>query len=101
MRFNLLLRDAGIDPKETTLVVHRPRAPILRRSLLAINVERPDLFEAFQSRHSKAAEPTLKSRPYLASFVEAVGKGFVFVGLYRVRSVTEMPTRDLAADPLI
>lgn len=98
-RFNLLLRDAGLDPAEVSVILHSTTLPVLRRWLPFIAAERPDLFAAYQSVHSTTAEAILRRRPRVASFVPLPHRRMAFAGLYRIAATEERATAEIYADP--
>ncbi len=99
LRFNTLLEAEGIDSRDVSVILHTTNLQPLRRMLPWIVAERPDLFDAYQSVHSRTAEMALRKRPLAASFVSMPGKKLVFVGLFRVASVEELPTTEIYRDP--
>ncbi len=84
VRLNVLLRDAGIAPEETAVILHTPKTPTLRRRLPWLAAERPDIFNAYQSIHSDSEGATLKTRRFLLSFVWISDGRQVFVSAYNV-----------------
>lgn len=49
MKFNMLLRDAGLDPKQVSVILHTTQLQPWRRLLPRVVGERPDLFRAYRS----------------------------------------------------
>jgi len=99
LRFNLLLEAEGLDPANVSVILHTTNQQPLRRMLPWIAAERPDLFDAYQSVHSRQAEATLGKRPYTASFVPLREGKLVFVGLYLIAGIEDLPTVELYGDP--
>lgn len=99
MRFNLLLREAGLDPASTAIILHTPKPPRLRMWLPYIAAERHDLFEAYQSVHSPGVEATLANRTHAASFVRLADGTQCLAGVYRIASSDNRATREIYADP--
>lgn len=99
MRFNLLLSDQGIDPAQVAMILHTPKERELRRWLASLVVDAPDLFEAYQNNHGKRVEATLKSRKFMASFVDDGEGAILFVGLYAVNGWQDRSAAELDADP--
>jgi GIY-YIG catalytic domain len=99
MRFNTLLREAGIDPTEVAVALHTPPERHLRRVLGALVAEEPHLFQAYQSNHRRRPEATLKARKYLASFVGADRKEMNFAGLFAIDGWSERTAEEFDADP--
>jgi hypothetical protein len=99
MRFNTLLREAGIDPTEVAVALHTPPERHLRRILGALVVEEPHLFQAYQSNHRRRPEATLKARKYLASFVSADHREMNYVGLFAIDGWSERTAAEFDADP--
>lgn len=95
MRFNTLLREAGIDPVDVRLLRHQ--AQVGGRSLLDIwRIDRP-LFEAYQA-HQLSSARTSFARRYWASFIGTWDGRTVFAGLYEVDRREEVAVR--YADPI-
>ena len=88
LRFNMLLREAGIAPTETAVLLHTPIQPGLRRMLPWIAAEEPEVFDAYQANHSDGVEKTLLGRRWVASFVGTTEKRLVFVGMFENRGST-------------
>lgn len=99
MRFNLLLADAGLSPEDVTIILHSTGLQPLRSLLASMVAERPELFDAYQSVHSPAAEATLRNRPLMGSFVPLPDRRMVFAGLWRIAETVELPTAEIYADP--
>lgn len=81
LRFNTLLRDAGIDPAEVRLLRHSPK--VGGRSLLDIWRSEPETLEAYQAVQLASAQSSF-ARRYWASFIGTWDGRTVFVGLYEV-----------------
>lgn len=100
MEFNDLLRLVGVEPAQTAVMLHAPAETALRRGLLALAYEEPELFEAYQDNHPSNAEATMKRRSIAASFVMEEGDNARFVGLYLNRGWTFKSSADLDAQPV-
>lgn len=98
-RFNRLLVENAILPEDTVVLLHTPGERKLARLLPFLAVESPDVLDAFQSIHSSRATATLRKRGYMASFVRVASGRLAFVGIYRIRSVTERLTAEICAHP--
>lgn len=99
MQFRSILREAGIDPSLVAVMLHTASEPKLRDHLGALAEEAPDLFEAYQSTHTRQAEATLKARSLAASFISRSGTDMVFAGLYDVVGYEHWTAERLDADP--
>lgn len=99
LRFNSLLEEAGVDPREVSMILHTPTPPRLRQGLPLMVHDRPDLFLAYQSVHSDPATAALRKRPFAASFVWQPPGRQTFAGLFRILSYMRRPTREIYADP--
>jgi hypothetical protein len=86
MQLNELLKAAGVDPKRTLVLRHRPTEAAFRKALPLLPGERLDLFEAYQSYQSEQVELSFLKRlgGWLASFIEYDIRKAVFVGIYRI-----------------
>jgi hypothetical protein len=78
----LLLELAGIDPRQTLALRHRPLEPALRRILPTLAEEEPDLFNLYQRSHGPRAEAAVRRARYVAAFIGHEPAKAVFVGLY-------------------
>ncbi|MEM8537504.1 MAG: GIY-YIG nuclease family protein [Pseudomonadota bacterium] len=99
MEVNDLLQSAGVVPEQTAVVLNKTTQQPLRDLFPALVFERPDLFDAYQSVHSRQASATLKKRRFLASFIPLGHFGMLFAGIYEIVSVAEKPTAEIYADP--
>ena len=99
MRFNLLLRDQGIDPAEVAVVLHTPKQRELRRWIASLVVDAPELFDAYQNNHGVRVEATLKARKVLASFVDDGQGAMLFAGLFKINGWAERTAAELDALP--
>ena len=87
LRFNMVLRDVGIDPADVRLLRHQPQAG--GRSILDVwRADRP-LFEAYQALQPVEGR-TRFGRRYWASFIGAWDGRTVFVGLYETQGRKEL-----------
>jgi hypothetical protein len=99
MRLSQVMRAEGLEPERSTLILHRPKPPGLRRLLPWIAAEQPEVFDAYQSVHSRPAQATLRGRPVTLSFV-TVGEGrLAFAGAFAVAIAGERPLWEIYADP--
>lgn len=99
LRFNALLQEVGLNPRDVSVILHTPTPPKLRRLLPVIVKDRPDLFTAYQSVHSATAERALKNRPFVASFVWQPPGRQTFAGLFRILSSEVRSTKEIYSDP--
>lgn len=99
MKFNSLLRDAGIDPTTVSIILHLTKLEPLRSLLPIIADRHPDLFDAYQSVHSDPSARALSKRPYAASFVPVGQTHMVFAGLFEITDKQDRPIADIYADP--
>ena len=98
MKFNMLLRDAGIDPKEVAVILHKPPELYLRRMLGALVLDEPDLFDAYQNNHKPLQEATLKARKYVASFVSGEHNEMTFAGLFGIVGWSDRTAKEMDDD---
>ena len=99
LRFNGLLQEAGLDPRDVSVILHTPQPQKLRRLLPVMVKDRADLFDAYQAVHSGQAERTMKNRPFIASFVWQPPGRQTFAGLFRMLSAELRPTTEIYSDP--
>lgn len=99
MHFNTLLRDAGIDPVSVSVILHLTKLEPLRSLLPVIADRHPDLFDAYQSVHTKPAASVLSNRPFAASFVPIGPDRMVFAGLFEITAKHDLPVATIYADP--
>ena len=99
MKFNLLFRDANIDPKDVSIILNTVKIQPLRKLLPRMVADHPDLFLAYQSVHNDRASATIRNREFVAPFVPIDDRRLVFSGLFRVVSQTLKTTREIYADP--
>ncbi len=62
MRFNDLLSNVGIDPREVAVMSHAPSASLQRRTRMALAEDDRRSFELYQDNHPRTAEATWKAR---------------------------------------
>ncbi|PZX19657.1 hypothetical protein LX81_00114 [Palleronia aestuarii] len=98
MDFDTLLAGAAIDPRDVSLLLHKPSDRIEHHSIAAMVEEWPARFEAYQSTHPRIEEATVKRRPQAASFVMRDPGDFVCVRLYEVVGWEETSARSFARD---
>ena len=99
MRFNQLLRDAGLGVTEVAVLFHTPREPALRRALPWWAAQDARLLNAYQNNHKSREEATLRSRRWAASFVAVEGTDMVFAGLFEIRGAERWSPERFMADP--
>ncbi|MBI5770279.1 MAG: GIY-YIG nuclease family protein [Verrucomicrobia bacterium] len=87
MKFNLLLRDAGLDPADVKLVRHQDRRVPPER--MPYELWRAGTFELYQRIQGK---PRFAGAKAIASFVATPLDETLFVGLYVVKSVGVVPS---------
>jgi hypothetical protein len=100
MEFNDLLRMGGVDPAVCAIMLHAPVEPELRRGLLAMAQEDPDLFRVYQDNHPRNPDATLKRHGMVASFVVEEGESARFVGMFGISGWTFRSSVELDADPV-
>ena len=96
LRFNMLLVDAGIAPRNVRLLRHQT-GKVLGRSPYTLWRDDPEGFERYQNTQTPARRSSF-DRPYWASFVAPPDGSTLFVGLYAVRRVGSV--REGQIDPL-
>ncbi|QGZ93735.1 GIY-YIG nuclease family protein [Terricaulis silvestris] len=82
LTFNVLLRDAGVDPKQTLLLRHQDARTRPGRSIYDLWRTNLTAFEDYQSRQRRTGRVRF-NRPLWASFVGTPAGDTLFVGLYR------------------
>ena len=100
LELNDLLAKAGIDPATTLVMRHRPREPELRRVFSWIAVERPDLFNAYQSSHFPRTEAALKRATHLVSMIGIDAGTAHFISLFRNEGHNPVTLGEFWANPL-
>jgi hypothetical protein len=83
LSFNLLLSNAGLDPKEVSLLRHQDGRARRGRSIYQLWRDDRAVFEDYQSRQRRGAKLKF-NRPLWASFVAAPDGETLFAGLYRI-----------------
>ncbi|WP_157733440.1 GIY-YIG nuclease family protein [Antarctobacter heliothermus] len=96
-----ILMARGIQTHETAVVLHRPSEPGLRGAMAHIIQNRREIFEAYQSFHSKTATATLRRRAKMLSFAETEPGEMVFVGFYAAEFVGQRPSAEINLDPSV
>jgi hypothetical protein len=87
MLFTDLLHKYNIHPKSVLALRHCPtKEPQLNESLPWIAVERPDLFNAYQSTQNVGAEAAMSKAEYVASFIGHEATKALFVGFFENKS---------------
>lgn len=87
LTFNLLLKEAGIDPKDVYLVRHKD-SRAQRQTLYSAYKKDLEQFETYQKLQSKDC---FGKRPIIASFIAAPADRTLFIGLYANRGHDEFP----------
>ncbi len=88
MDFKDLLRLRGHDPDTSGKIVllrHRPFEPRLARAMPWLIVERPDLFETYQSVPGRP-QGAMQKAELVASFLGMQPRSAHFIGLYRIQA---------------
>jgi GIY-YIG catalytic domain len=98
-RLNDLLRENGIPPDETVILLHTPGEGKLARLLPFLAEAEPEVLEAYQSVHSSRATATLRKRAYMVSFVRTESGRLALAGVFRNRGVLDRPTVEICAIP--
>jgi hypothetical protein len=82
---NDLLTGEGIDPHGVLVLRHSPSEPELKKVLLWLAAEKPDVFNAYQQTQRRRVETDMANArtKYVASFIGDQFPKSVFVGLYR------------------
>ena len=81
LRFNNLLREAGVDPSDVRLLRHQPE--VAGRALLDVWRSDMPMFEAYQALQPANARTSF-ARPCWASFIGTWDGRTLFAGLYEV-----------------
>lgn len=87
MNLNDLLHKQGIDPSQVIVMRHRPTERELRKVLPWLVHEKPDVFNAYQQKHSRKQEAALEKllgKGWIASFIGMKLGQAVFAGLYKI-----------------
>jgi hypothetical protein len=100
MKFNDLLRSAGIGPDQVNVMLHSPPEREFAKVLPTLLHTRRAALEQYMSTHNLPATRALqRGRPYVASFVK-IGEGrLVFAGIYRNAGWTNQVLADILARP--
>lgn len=99
--FNHLLQDAGLEPRDCTIMLHTPREPEVRAKLGDIFMRNSLAFDGYQHIHSKPAARTLSGRPHVASFIGIADGTCVFAALYDVQNLGFRSAEELAQEPTV
>lgn len=97
--FNDLLRLAGLDPEDVSVILHTTSLRPLRSMLRYLAAERRDLFDAYQAVHSDQATATLRRRNLVATFLPFDDGRLLFERLYRIAAAEDRPTTEIYANP--
>lgn len=90
MLFNDLLAEQKIDPAGVLVLRHTPWERGLKKVILWLAAEHPDIFNAYQQTQNEAVEAEMLRAKYVASFIgleKRKGNAehtAVFIGLYKV-----------------
>ena len=77
-----LLTQEGIDPESTLVMRHRPLEPQVRKELMWLAVENPDVYNAYQRCQTPRVEKQMEQATHVASFIGHEPGHALFVGLY-------------------
>lgn len=94
--FNMLLRDEGIDPSYVRLLRHQT-GKVLGRTPYTLWRDEVGAFQRYQSTQNPRRRTRLNA-PYWAAFVAPPSGGTLFVGLYEISLVGDVPVGQI--DPL-
>jgi len=86
VHLNDLLQKHGIPPADVLVLRHRPQEPKLRKTLLWLAAEKPDLYNAYQQSQFPKVEKAFTRAKYIASFIGVDAGTALFAGLYAVKS---------------
>ena len=97
---NDLLQKIEVSPKDLLVMRHRPTEASLRKVLPWFAVERPELFNAYQSAQgNENTEIALSRAKFLASFIGIEPGKAHFVGLYRQEGSQKITSAEYYAIP--
>ncbi len=82
MDLHQLLIQEGIDPESTLVMRHRPLEPQIRKELMWLAAENPDVYNAYQQCQSPRVERQMEQASHLASFIGHEPGHALFVGVY-------------------
>lgn len=91
---NDLLVKAGLDPKQTMIMRHRPAEAPLRKLLPWLAAERHDLYNAYQSTHDPRVEKALAKASHLVSLIGHQAGKAIFVGVYGLKDWKEISNQE-------
>ena len=77
-----LLTQEGIDPESTLVMRHRPLEPQVRKELMWLAAENPDVYNAYQRCQTPRVEKQMEQATHVASFIGHEPGHALFVGLY-------------------
>jgi hypothetical protein len=99
MNFNDLLAQHTIDPKAVLVLRHRPFEANLRRVILWLAGDQPEIFNAYQQTQGPQVEAAMQRSTHVASFIgHETGKA-VFVGLFERHGTRRLTKPDYWAMP--
>ena len=83
MDLHHLLTREGIDPESTLVMRHRPLEPQIRKELMWLAAEKPEVFNAYQRCQTPRVERQMEQASHVASFIGHEPGHALFVGLYK------------------
>lgn len=99
MELRDILLAAGLTLSDVAVLLHVSDKPRLRRALPYLADEEPKLFDAVQNQHGPNVEATLKTRRFVASFVNIRSDEYAFAGIFAVTGSRFHTMAELDADP--
>lgn len=94
-----VLEKAGLTATEVAVAFHAPSELRFRRALPWLVHSRREVFETYQSYHSRIAESTLRRRNWMLSFIEIAPGVHSFAGLYQRTGMSEWTGQEIYDDP--
>lgn len=82
MDLHQLLIQEGINPESTLVMRHRPLEPQIRKELMWLAAEDPEVYNAYQQCQSPRVERQMEQASHLASFIGHEPGHALFVGVY-------------------
>lgn len=99
MELRDILLAAGLTLSDVAVLLHVSDKPRLHKALPYLAAEKPELFDAIQNQHGPGVEATLKTRRFMASFVNVRSDEYVFAGIFAVTGSRFHTMAELDADP--
>lgn len=99
LTLNTLLSDAGLPFDDVIVARHTPKEPPLRRVIKSIVVQRPDLFQVYQSVQGEKLESAMMRAAYMASFLDNGPGSAIFAGLYWIGQSRRITQAEFNAIP--